>query len=190
MRLTAERLRFGTVCATSALVIGASGPPGGGATHGAVIAGLVQAQRIRQSWTSSSGQLEAHADYGPDERPRQLKLRSLDWIAVNDSRASDEMVIRLFRRSEGLAFTEAEPSPTGVSWSFFLAQEGVGEAMFHHRYARAIAFSTDSQALLLKLSGLATPRGYLDDWFCVYDIAAGKASLSLVAMNRGARQQR
>jgi hypothetical protein len=112
------------------------------------------------------------------------------WIAVNDSRASDEMVIRLFRLSDGLGFTEADPSPSSVSWSLFFAQKGGEEAMFHHRYAKAIAFSADSQALLLKLSGLATPRGYLDDWFCVYDIAVGKASLSLVPMNRGASRRR
>jgi hypothetical protein len=107
-------------------------------------------------------------------------------VALNDYVGSNIAEVRLFRRVGNGAY-EPLPvkDPTGTVWRAIMQRYRIGDLAkwLNHTYVGAVAWSADSQALLLRLRGHTDLRDRLDDWYCVYDVATNRVSLDLSVMN-------
>jgi hypothetical protein len=108
-------------------------------------------------------------------------------VALNDYAGSDTAFVRLFRRNAKGGY---EPLPnadaTAAGWALFSRTYGIRKVgkWIDHVYGKAIAWSQDSGALLIWLQGHTDIRNRVDDWYCVYDLAADRASFDLRTLNR------
>jgi hypothetical protein len=116
--------------------------------------------------------------FSPDER----------WVVVNDFAGSNVADVRIFQRSSGLNFREEKGAdPSRSCWASMSRTFAPGLVS---SYAEAIRWASDSRALLVVLWGHADGESFVDDWLCVYDLRARRASQDLRLMNRGAVRSR
>lgn len=110
-------------------------------------------------------------------------------IAVNDNLGSNIAEVRLFRRVSGVSYQPVpHANPTGEAWSSFTRTYRIGDlnGFLAHTYVNAVAWSSDSQALLLRAWGQTDPLNCVDAWYCVYDLRTNQVSTDLTIMNRNA----
>jgi len=116
--------------------------------------------------------------FSPDER----------WICITDHVGSTDSYTKLFRRGEGICFSEVTEARVGEkAWSFFAKENGLKEPpAYMHAYTCAAEWAANSRALLICLSGHGDTENHLESWYCVFDLDTLSPSLDLKLMNRGA----
>ena len=106
-------------------------------------------------------------------------------VALNDHLGSNESLVRLFQKKAGLVYTPLPADIAGKAWRTLARMFNGGHAIrLWHEYVNALAWSADSQAILLHVWGHTDVRNRVDDWFCVYDLGSGSISTDLSLMNR------
>jgi hypothetical protein len=108
-------------------------------------------------------------------------------VALNDNLGSDVAEVRLFRLVGKLRYQPMRRAdPTAKAWQLFRRIYAVGDSRSYlmHAYVNALAWSSDSQALLLRVWGHTDEANNVGAWFCVYDVAKNDASVDLQLMNR------
>ena len=133
--------------------------------------------------TPGWGNLSVH--FSPDD----------NWLIVQDGGGSLGVSLRLFKRDAGVRFRELEEAKIDDKIErLALTQAGApAKQVLDHRYAKVLAWSADSKAVLVSVSGSASigeRRISVDAWTAIYDVASGAVALDLKKFNRSAAQTR
>lgn len=110
------------------------------------------------------------------------------WLVINDYAGSDIAHVLLFKRGQGISFSEVKGAEIGQkTWRFFAGQNRLIKSPdYHHMYVEGIRWASNSKALLVSIWGHSDGKNYLDPWLCVFKIDSLRASLDLRLMNRDA----
>jgi WD40 repeat protein len=128
--------------------------------------------------TPGWGYLEIH--FSPNDK----------WIVVQDGGASLGVSLRLFRRDGGVVFHEIKDADIDrKSEKLALKQAGMApKEISDHRYVHCLAWSGDSEMILVSSSG----KGIADDyaigflWIGIYHVTDGRFTSDLTKFNREA----
>jgi hypothetical protein len=133
--------------------------------------------------TPGWGNLSVH--FSPDD----------NWLIVQDGGGSLGVSLRLFKRDAGVRFRELEEAKIDDKIErLALAQAGApAKEVLDHRYARVLAWSADSKAVLVSVSGSSSRDGRrvsIADWTATYELGSGAVGLDLKKFNRAAATTR
>ena len=116
--------------------------------------------------------------FSPDDR----------WIIVQDGGASLGVSLRLFHREGEHSYAERDKTDIGekVEAAAMKQDGGDGKALSEKRYAECLDWSTDSQYILVRVSGKSDERYNHTQfrWIGVYDLDTGKVSTDLSKLNK------
>lgn len=146
--------------------------------------------RSREIWLRSTGSPARHIRLTTYERDADVVFSpDCEMIALNDNVGSNIGEVRLFRRISRAIDYEPVPTadPTRKAWESFATTYHIPRLneFLLHTYVNAVAWSSDSRALLLRVWGQSGSLNRVDDWYCVFDLRANNVSTDLAAMNRG-----
>jgi len=107
------------------------------------------------------------------------------WLAINDYAGSDLAEVVLFRRQKGMDYKQKE-NITDRAWQFVALKSGRKKRpSLDHDYVQVLRW-TDDHTILLCLHGYGytDERNIIDDWLCLYDVAARTFSTDLARHNQ------
>ncbi|MCX6984535.1 MAG: hypothetical protein NT118_07275, partial [Lentisphaerae bacterium] len=92
----------------------------------------------------------------------------------------------LFKKHGDIDYREIkEADVNGKAWAFFTRKNKLPKNIgLFHSYIECVRWSADSKALLLVMWGHTDGDGYLDNWYCVYDLERSQPTLNFELMNR------
>ena len=108
-------------------------------------------------------------------------------IAINHHASSTDGLVIVFERVKNLEYLELIGDDVIRKKALHAVSQSLGHKTdidFDHLYVDCVAWSPDSSALLLRLSG--NNKGALEDWYCIFDIKTKGVSLDLSLMNKDA----
>lgn len=116
--------------------------------------------------------------FSPDDR----------WIIVQDGGGSLGVSLRLFHRAGEHTYEERDKEDIGAKAEMAALRQdgGAGKEVSDHRYAECLAWSADSQYILVRVSGKGEERyNHVQfSWIGVYDLESGKVSTDLGKLNK------
>ncbi len=116
--------------------------------------------------------------FSPDDR----------WIVVQDGGASLGVSLRLFHRDGEHSYGERDKTDIGATVEAAAMKQdgGDGKALSDKRFTECLGWSTDSQYILVRVSGKGDERyNHVQfRWIGVYDVDSGKVSTDLGKMNK------
>jgi hypothetical protein len=110
------------------------------------------------------------------------------WLIINDYMGADVAEPLLFQRGEGVRYTEVKQARISEKvWRFFAKEHRLAKPPeYHHSYAVADRWASDSKAVQVSIWGHSDSDNNLAAWLCVFAIDTLRPSLNLGLMNRGA----
>ncbi|WP_027191026.1 hypothetical protein [Fundidesulfovibrio putealis] len=113
-------------------------------------------------------------------------------IALVDWAGSDYAKVVVFqRKGVGLSYAALKDDLETPAWKACIASLGIGSAnAFANRHTIALAWSGDSGAILLRLTGMLNTGEMLSAFHCVYDFGTRQVGMDLNRMNKGALTRR
>ena len=120
------------------------------------------------------------------------------WIVVTEGGGSFGLVAHLFKRGNGLHYTENKDADIDdkaeiLAWkqsnltparslSNHQSKLAAGEYLLDHRYVTVLSWAPNSQSMLVHLDG-HEGRTHIVGWLGIYDVISGEFSYDLAKMN-------
>jgi len=118
--------------------------------------------------------------------PDDSRIALVDWAASNYAK-----VVVFQRKGAGLSYAALKDDLETPAWKACMASLGIGSVnAFANRHTIALAWSGDSGAILLRLTGMLNTGEMLSAFHCVYDFGTRQVGMDLNRMNAGALARR
>lgn len=119
-----------------------------------------------------------------------LFSRDERWLIVNDYMLSDETRPNLFKRGDGVRYTEVTEAQISKKARRFVARYYPTVENFAHFYVEAVHWAASSKAVLISIYGHSDDtEDRLDPWLCVFHLDGMRFSLNFSVLNQGAFQR-
>ncbi len=143
---------------------------------------------IAQIWVVPNGKDKKYLlfEYSKPEAVCPLISHDDQWLVLNFREGSDSTRPILFQKNAQKRFQKSRVDLGSVVWHAAANHQGFSaNAVFDHRYSKAVTWLGDSHTLMLHAWGHHSGEYYLDDWYCFYDVKTRQSTLDLNALNNG-----